>query len=206
MTSSPVDRSRLPQSVPEALTRLVRHEVGDLLQTLYSAVAILKERLPPERQFERRILSDLRNRGEACKNLLDSLHDLAAPLRPEFEEVNLLELAGNLVNGARSRHPGIEVHLEGPTVPPLQGDFRRLTQLGQILLDNACGACEQRVVCRVGQAEGGELTWSVRDDGPPVPPEDTDRLFSPLTLVPKGHLGPGLASCAPTGGTARRTD
>jgi len=49
-----------PQTVPEAIVRTLRHEVGDLLQTVYAAVAILKDRLPAECQTERRILIDMR--------------------------------------------------------------------------------------------------------------------------------------------------
>ena len=41
-----------PQTVPEAIVRTLRHEVGDLLQTVYAAVAILKERLPADCQTE----------------------------------------------------------------------------------------------------------------------------------------------------------
>src|SRR5262245_19545532 len=59
-----------PRSLPEAITRTLRHEVGDLLQTLYATVAILQKRLPADWDLERRILSDMRRRAESCKHML----------------------------------------------------------------------------------------------------------------------------------------
>src|SRR5271167_293400 len=87
-----------PQSVPEAIVRTLRHEVGDLLQTVYAAVAILKERLPADCQTERRILTDMRARAESCRDLLDTLHDLVCPLTLSVDEVDLGELVRAAVN------------------------------------------------------------------------------------------------------------
>ena len=70
MNQLPEGRAR-PQSVAEAIARTLRHEVGDLLQTVYAAVAILKERLPAECQAERRILTDMRTaRNRAATSLI----------------------------------------------------------------------------------------------------------------------------------------
>ena len=63
-----------------SVLRHLRHEMGDLLQTIYASVAIIQERLPKESAFERRILTDLRARAENCKQLLDDVHDLLSPL------------------------------------------------------------------------------------------------------------------------------
>ena len=57
----------LSQPLMEAVARTLRHEVGDLLQTVYSAVAILQERLPPGQTLERRLLGDLRARRKALQ-------------------------------------------------------------------------------------------------------------------------------------------
>src|SRR5262245_1200892 len=80
MTPAPAPAQKGAHNLPEALARTLRHEVGDLLQTVYATVAILQERLPRDWSLERRVLTDLRGRAEVCKNLLDNVHDLVCPV------------------------------------------------------------------------------------------------------------------------------
>src|SRR5579859_1789913 len=82
---------------PEILARTLRHEVGDLLQTVYAAVAILRRRLAPEATLERRVLADLRSRAEGCKRLLDVMSDLVGSIELSIEQVDLAQLADSLV-------------------------------------------------------------------------------------------------------------
>ena len=58
------------------VARTLRHEVGDLLQTIYSAIAILRSRLPDEAAAERRLLTELHTQAETCKYKLDAIQDL----------------------------------------------------------------------------------------------------------------------------------
>ena len=80
---------RSNRTLPEALVRTIRHEVGDHLQTVYAAVAILQKRLPAEAAVERRVLADLRSRAEECKRLLDDVSDLVSPLSLSVEPADL---------------------------------------------------------------------------------------------------------------------
>src|SRR5437588_2694557 len=97
MTTAGKTGSSPPRSLPEAIARTLRHEVGDLLQTIYAAVAILQKRLPAEATLERRVLADLRGRAVECKGLLDKVSDLVSPITLSVEPVELAQLAGNLV-------------------------------------------------------------------------------------------------------------
>jgi signal transduction histidine kinase len=186
-------RSR-PQNAPEAIVRILRHEVGDLLQTVYAAVAILKERLPADCQTERRILVDMRARAESCRDLLDTVHDLVSPIALATEELDAVELLRAAAGRVGTRCPRIVVRLETEPVSIIQGDPRRLTQLANALLTAACAVATGTVVCRAGPgAVPGEVRWEITDDGPGVPPEKEGLLFNALTTTPHGHLGPGLA-------------
>ncbi|HEX5272585.1 MAG TPA: hypothetical protein VFW33_18940, partial [Gemmataceae bacterium] len=117
MTQTGEGRPR-PQSVPEAIVRTIRHEVGDLLQTVYAAVAILKERLPPDLATERRILTDMRARAEGCRDLLDTVHDLVCPISLSVEEVDLAELVRGIASRVGARHPRANLRVEAQDVPP----------------------------------------------------------------------------------------
>jgi signal transduction histidine kinase len=183
-----------PQTVPEAIVRTLRHEVGDLLQTVYAAVAILKERLPADCQTERRILTDMRGRAEACRELLDTVHDMVCPIALTIEEVDLEELIRAAAARAETRYPRVALRLELSPIPTLQGDPRRLAQLAAVLLADACSVAAGTVICRVRPGpSANEVTWEVIDDGPGVPADQGDLLFNLLTTTPHGHLGPGLA-------------
>jgi signal transduction histidine kinase len=183
-----------PQSVPEAIVRTLRHEVGDLLQTVYAAVAILKERLPPELATERRILTDMRSRAESCRDLLDTVHDLVCPLALTVEEVDLAEAVRAAAARVGARYPRVNLRLETAAVPPIHGDARRLAQLAAVLLADACSAGGGAVVCRVAPGPSrGDVALEVSDDGPGVPADKEPLLFNLLTTTPHGHLGPGLA-------------
>jgi signal transduction histidine kinase len=114
------------------------------------------------------------------------------PLRIEWQEYDLQELAENLVTWARSRYPQLEVRLESEAMPPVPGDPQRLMQVGRALLSNACAAARRQVVCRVGPEGDQTVSWSIRDDGPGLPPEQTAQLFTDLALSSRDRLVPGL--------------
>jgi len=194
-----MEQARKPGPAPaltqaEALARLLRHEVGDLLQTVYASVALLKERLPAEYEMEQRILKDLRTRGEMCKRHLDNIHDLVCPVSLTLEAVDLHELTTSLAAAASRQYPQVKVQAEIDGPLALVADPRRLAQLGQTLLATACESAQNQVICRVTPGPGPrETTWTVTDDGRGVPAEQTSQLFSPLSTTRHGHLGVGLA-------------
>jgi signal transduction histidine kinase len=183
-----------PQTVPEAVVRTLRHEVGDLLQTVYAAVAILRERLPPGLDTERRILNDVRGRAESCRELLDTVHDLICPVSLSVEDVDAAETVSGVIHRVAARYPRIDVRLETEGVAPIRADARRLAQLVAVLVADACSSAERRVTVRIGPGPtDGGVALSVTDDGPGVPKDKEVLLFNVLTTTPHGHLGPGLA-------------
>jgi signal transduction histidine kinase len=182
------------RSLPEAIARSLRHEVGDLLQSVYSSVAILQNRLPADWSLERRILSDTRKRAETCKRFLDSVHDYVCPMTLSYEPVDLLDLWAGLVREAEARHPQLHIELQPATVPAIHADSRRLTQLGEALLANACEAAAHQVRLQSpGAFADSEIQWIISDDGPGVAAEHLDRLFTPFFSTRHGHPGLGLA-------------
>jgi signal transduction histidine kinase len=178
-------------NLPEVVVRTIRHEVGDLLQTVYATAAILQERLPADWALERRIVADLRTRGETCKNLLDTVHDLVCPMTLNAEPVNLAEVASALVGTAAARHPQLRVTAEGARAGNVAGDAKRLSQLGNLVLTHACQRARKQVTFRTQQAGPGEVQWVVTDDGPPMDAGELERLFTPFTST--RHAFPTLA-------------
>jgi signal transduction histidine kinase len=183
-----------PRNTSEAITRTLRHEVGDLLQTLYATVAILQRRLPADWAQERRVLTDLRSRAETCKNVLDIAHDYACPINLNYAPVDLGELAARLVAAAAGRFPRLEIELASTSPCSLGGDEARLSQVGEILLHQACESARQRVTMEVScPSPKADVTWSVTDDGPGLFPEELEQAFMPYAITRQGRPGLGLA-------------
>jgi len=177
-----------PRTLPEAVVRTLRHEVGDLLQTVYAAAAVLQQRLPEGWDLEQRILSDMRARGEACKSLIDITHDLICPVALQLEPVNLAELVVHATAAAAARHPDVKLETELVDTPALQADAQKLTIVARSLLADACREDASRVRVTLAPAAGGrQVQWIVQRNGAKAPPEQIEHYFS---LSKTGYQGP----------------
>jgi signal transduction histidine kinase len=184
--------SSAPRTVPEALTRTLRHEIGDLLQTLYATVAILQRRLPADWSQERRVLADLRTRAEACKHLLDIAHDYACPVALTPGAVDLNELTARLTCTAQRRFPQLEIKIDSQADCTLTGDEARLAQTGEILLNHACESAGKRVLVEVNCGPD-EAIWSFTDDGTVLAGDQQQQLFTMYSMTRRGRPTLGLA-------------
>lgn len=178
----------------EAVARVVRHEVGDLLQTVYAAVAILLKRLPPDWSTERRVLADMRARAETCKQLLDQVHDYACTLQLTREPIDLAGVVADLVEGVTGQYPGLTIQPELEKAVMVEADVNRLTQVGLILLRHACESAQRNVHVTVRSvADARSVVWSFRDDGPGLAPQQVQEAFLPLSHTRQGRPALSLA-------------
>jgi signal transduction histidine kinase len=177
---------------PDLVVRALRHEVGDLLQSVYAAVGLVLERLPPADSDDRRVLERLRQRAELCGYELDAAHDLVCPLPLAAEPFDLAELSAGLVEVFVPRFPGLVVRAEANGPVEVAADRDRLRPLGALLLLNACQAArrEARVRCR---RLGGDVEWSFTDDGPGPTPEQLAWFERPFPATAQARVGLGLA-------------
>src|SRR5438128_6016748 len=132
-----------------AVTRAARHEVGNLLQKLYAAVAILQARLPAECQVERRTLTELKARAEDCKQWLDAVHDLVFPPVLNEEPLDFTALAAERLATIQDRFPAVRLEVHGTGAARVRGDRVQLARALDCLLTNACQCGAGRVITRV---------------------------------------------------------
>jgi signal transduction histidine kinase len=179
--------------VLRVLTRVARHEVGDLLQTVYATVALLQERLPATLALEKRLLADVRWRAETCKNELDAIHDLVCPISVTIAPVDLAEVIENLATTFARRSGEVRIVTE-PVPVAVLADGRRLVQAGYLLLSAACQSAHHEVRLRgfrdVKEQMGG---LEIRDDGPGVPEEQLRWQKAPFVTTRNALGGLGLA-------------
>jgi signal transduction histidine kinase len=183
-----------PARLLETVTRTLRHEVGDLLQTIYSTVAILQERVPADARLERRFLSDLRARAETCKDELDAVHDLILPITLKQGSIDLAEITNGLVATFAARYKSVELRAEASESLPVDADGQRLMQVGRLLLAGACQSARKLVVIGVRRSQSGDAAeWSFSDDGHGASTEQLQWLTRPFATTQQALFGLGLA-------------
>jgi signal transduction histidine kinase len=130
------------------------------------------------------------------------------PIRLQVEDISLTDVIRDAIAMAESHSlkGEVEVRVDVPeALRPLQGDSAQLRQIFTNFLTNAfeamngTGMVEITAVAQDGDEESGPdhggptVVITVSDNGPGIPPEVTDRIFSPFfTTKPQGS-GLGLA-------------
>ena len=134
---------------------------------------------------------------------LQTFLDCARPPRCERRHGDLLDVARRavaLVEG-RARQQKVTLTTDFPPLPvELQIDPEQIHQVLVNLLLNALDALPQggRVALAVqcpAEADGRQVTVSVRDTGPGVPSHIRSRLFEPFVSTKETGVGLGLSLC-----------
>lgn len=194
MANNEVDANAQSARFVEMVVRTLRHEVGDLLQSVYSAVAILQERLPSSLTTERTVLAELRNRAEMCKNELDATHDLVCPVSLNASWLDLSELATGITTAYGPRYPGLQLACDAPRPVKIWGDGQRIKQVGLVLITSLSQAARSKILQRVGPATNGhDAEWSFQHDGQAPDAEQLSWISTPFHTTRHARFGLGLA-------------
>jgi signal transduction histidine kinase len=198
-----------PPDHSHRLARLLRHEVGDLLQSVYSTVAILQERLPPELALERRLVNDLKARAEVCRGELDAVVDLASDLLVTPGRVDLGGVIGSILIQVRRRFPTLQIHFV-PGETTFAGAEPRLLSSALWLLSVAiCQAAQSRVQVGIYR-DGPTVECRIERDGPGVSDEQLAWLRQPFATTQHVLFGLGLAlvqrAVTPAGGAVQASN
>lgn len=131
--------------------------------------------------------------------------DFARPREPQRTEVDFARLVDEALSvvGPRANHQLVrmEVSIE-PSLPPIQGDVRQLTESLVNLFANAVeampggGTLAVTVTSEPGPSGGagdGGVRIEVRDTGVGIAAEDVPRLFQPFFTTKPSGSGLGLA-------------
>jgi signal transduction histidine kinase len=180
-----------PPPLEQILARVLRHEVADLLQTVYSAVAILQDRFPGD-GLEHQLLGFLKGRAETCRLELDAAVDLVCPLSLRWSPVDLTVLTASLLPPLRVQFPDRQIEWTTPESLSIETDANRLSLLLQLLLRSACHLAVRRVEVNLSGRPSG-VVWSIRRDGPALTDEQRSWLERPFTTTRAAMLGLGLA-------------
>jgi two-component system cell cycle sensor histidine kinase PleC len=151
---------------------------------------------------------DIHSSGAHLLSLINDLLDIAKieagrmeispnPLEARRTFEIALKLAGSKANEKRQI---LIIHVD-PSCPPLYADERALKQILINLVSNAVKFTPEggRIEVRASMARDGDFQIMVRDNGPGIPREKLDRIFTPFSQVDNrydrqaGGTGLGLA-------------
>ena len=188
----------------------IAHEVKNPLAGIEVMAGILKRQLP-EMEDAQSILRDIIKEAKMANAIVLEVLDFVRPIRLQVERTSLADIVRDAISMAESHVPrgGVQVDVDLPEeLAPIHGDPHQLRQLFTNLLTNAFEAmggkghvriCAQLLPAEEETTAGTEannppmVQVEVVDDGPGVPADVMDRIFSPFfTTKPQGS-GLGLA-------------
>ncbi len=187
----------------------IAHEVKNPLAGIEVMAGILKRQLT-ESEDAQSILRDIIKEAKMANAIVVEVLDFVRPIRLQVERIALADVVRDAISMAESHVPRgkVQLALELPEdLAPIQGDPHQLRQLFTNLLTNAfealggvgnvrLSALQLSTDDEPGSAEVHAVPMiqvEVSDDGPGMPSDVMERIFSPFfTTKPQGS-GLGLA-------------
>ena len=188
----------------------IAHEVKNPLAGIEVMAGLLKRQLT-DRPDAQTVLADIIKEAKMANVIVQEVLAFVRPIRLQVEDIALADVIRDAVSMAESHASlkgEVEVRVGLPeALRPIQGDPHQLRQIFTNFLTNAFEAMAGTGVVDItavaidgdddaGPAEHGTgptIQITVSDNGPGIPPEVMDRIFSPFfTTKPQGS-GLGLA-------------
>ncbi len=187
---------------------MVSHELRTPLTAIQGCTqALLRGPTGADPQRHREFLEIIETQSARLNELIDNLLNLsqleAGSLRLRRAPLQPARLIRSIARQAGERLHGVTVQVELPhSLPTISADQYRVEQVLLNLLDNARKFSPASGVITVrAEAQPEVILFSVRDQGPGIPPEDRERIFErffqsspPVDDAARG-AGLGLAIC-----------
>jgi len=149
-----------------------------------------------------RAVGQIRTQGDRCKEITYKLLSFARKTDPTIREVDLNEVADEVIGltSQKTRYANVRIETElSPDLPTIQASPSELQQVLLNLVNNAIDAIERPggTVTVATRAAGDEVVLEVRDTGKGIPEANLGRIFDPFfTTKPVGQgTGLGLPIC-----------
>ena len=186
------------------------HEIKNPLGGIKGAAQLLERELSEEnemREYTRIMLKEV----SRVNRIVEELLALTSPRKLKLEAINLHRIIGDLVKLQRQTADDRKVVIQqqfDPSIPPFLADEELLTQLFLNLIKNAVEAVGDvglvRISSRVhadyrmtqqGERRTRMVAVDISDDGPGIPKEQQEQLFTPFFTTKATGTGLGLAIC-----------
>lgn len=187
----------------------IAHEVKNPLAGIEVMAGLLKRRLT-ESPDAQAVLADIIKEAKMANVIVQEVLAFVRPIRLQVEDIAVADVIrdASAMAESHSLKANIKVRVEVPeALRPIQGDPHQLRQIFTNLLTNAFEAMNgsgtidivataiegEDEASSTDHATGPMILITISDNGPGIPPEVMDRIFSPFfTTKPQGS-GLGLA-------------
>lgn len=169
----------------------VAHEISNPLTVILGYVRLLRRDATGR---PARDLAAIEDEALRCQEIVEGLLELSRPLSIDGEQVELREIAEEVVARLRDAGQlvGVDVRIDGRAVA--SGDSARLRQVALNLIKNGAEAAAPTGELRIRiAAADDEVRLSVADSGPGLTAEQERRLFEPFFTTKPAGTGLGLA-------------
>lgn len=189
------------------LLSTIAHEMRTPLTAVRTCVGVLRDpAAEPTDEELATLLATIERNADRMQRVVGDILEIARfrtgevvlQLRP-FDALEMARGAVASVAPLASRRHQV-VHVDPPAEPiRVYGDHRRLEQALVNFLSNAVkyGPDGGRILVRVRDGDG-EVSWSVEDDGPGIPPDEQPRLFERFFVGRNDHDTHGVGLGLPT--------
>lgn len=193
-----------------ALAAGLAHEIKNPLGGIRGAAQLLERELPEGSELREYTSIMLKEAGRVNK-IVEELLNLTTPRKLELSKVNLHRVLGDIVTLQKRALEKKSISFQqifDLSIPPVLADESLLTQLFLNLIKNAAEAIEEagqirintRVVSDYSMTQKGErpsrmVAIDICDDGPGIPKEQQENLFTPFFTTKSRGTGLGLAIC-----------
>ena len=182
----------------------IAHEVKNPLAGIEVMAGLLRRKTveSPEAQ---KVLADIINEAKMANKIVQEVLEFVRPIRLQLDRTAVGEAIRSAVQLAdtKVKRGDIYVEIQVPdTLPQIHGDPHQLTQLFTNLLTNAYEAMDGRgrvtIAARATRMEDGAagrdaVLIELADEGPGMPADVADRVFSPFFTTKAQGSGLGLA-------------
>jgi two-component system, NtrC family, sensor histidine kinase HydH len=176
----------------------VAHEVRTPLGILRSSAQLLGRMVPKERPEAEELLGTIIGEVDRLDRVIAELLQLARPHEPLIEPTLLapvLSRALDLVE-PQAREKQLALHRElDAEQRPAQCDPDQIYQVALNLIVNAVQILRRggSITVRTASAGNGRVAFEVSDDGPGIPADLREQIFTPFFTTRDGGTGLGLA-------------
>ena len=173
----------------EELVGMVAHDLGLPLTTLRGYVELLaRPNVPAATQDRARaiIIAETGRMARLVQDLVDASRVATHQFQLEPKTADLVSTVREQVELAAARSRQHTFNLQAPDALPMQFDPDRLAQVFRNLLANAIDHTSGGEIHVRVWTERKRARFSVRDQGPGIPPESLENIFNPRVRL-NGH-------------------
>ncbi len=177
------------------MAAVIAHEVKNPLAAVRGAIQVIGRRLPAESR-DAAVILEIIERIDGLNQLVKDLLLFARPPQPRPTAVPVREVLDSTAGLLRedAAHHDVRIEITGDA-PPVMADPDLLKIVFSNLLINSAQAMRGKgtVSVSVGSAGNG-CRVTVADEGPGIPAEIRDKLFSPFVTTKSRGTGLGLST------------